>query len=215
MVSQTTRKNLSERSNKSAPEQPAKAQEPAGGLEFVTPAPQQDAKILGIDAHAAPQDAAPSSAFDLLAGLPVQAPEQPVVALDTTPLAERWYRGCEFTRSLGEAELGKKVRFIHEKLLSGPPTLKCLLQSGELSVAPRKQQQVLCRFDVADVFIAAPVVRISDTCGDRSVAFGFPCPSRSSASCSPSCRRRPPSTPCSSRRRRRASARRRPRARRR
>ena len=121
---------------------------------------------------------------------------------------------------LGEAELGKKVRFNHEKLLnargrhpprlghpdravaqgrrdvdvalyvgntrevrvvgtvelSGPPTLKCLLQSGELNVAPRKQQRVLYRFDVADVFLAAPVVRISYTRGDRPVAFGFSLP---------------------------------------
>ena len=150
-----------------------------------------------------------------------QQPQQPVqqqsqLPLETTPYRERTYKGSVFNHSMGGEELGKKVRFIHKKLLmqkegvvyqdqniqigmrmkctnvidvalyigntqaqplngmialKGEDGLNCLLQSNQINIEGKKQQQLLCRFELKQLFLQAPMCKIQYTIGGQTVQF--------------------------------------------
>ncbi|KAL7719315.1 hypothetical protein QTN25_003678 [Entamoeba marina] len=60
--------------------------------------------------------------------------------------------------------------------LKGENGLNCLLQNGTIQVEPKKQQQVLCRFELKQLFLQAPIVGLSYTAGSTTSQITFSLP---------------------------------------
>ncbi|ELP84954.1 AP-2 complex subunit alpha-2, putative [Entamoeba invadens IP1] len=100
---------------------------------LVSPTPQEPQKTSGdilnsvINSTPSTTQKAPENAnamlVDILGGIPQstitqQIPTKAALQLDKTEWTERGYKGSAFSHSAADAELGKKVRFIHKKLLT-------------------------------------------------------------------------------------------------
>ncbi|EDR27551.1 AP-2 complex subunit alpha-1, putative [Entamoeba dispar SAW760] len=177
-----------------------------------------------INGHISTQSSTQTNILDLFGSVPSQQiteNQTKQLPLDHTPYNERGYKGSVFTHSHADSELGKKVRFIHKKLLlqkegvlfqdsciqigmrmkcsntvdvalyigntqdqninlqialKGEEGINCLLQTNQVNIEPKKQQQVLCRFELKQLFLQAPMVGLAYTIGEQNTQLSFSLP---------------------------------------